>query len=109
MLAMPIGNKGHTLLLQCEDAIQMQELHFLAEDIRERANHYLQADYFKNVHLTLEESGKNCRGAKIAAQYRQAEVKLVKKCQKVSGKYLENMTKDSPVARCYAAFAGKSL
>lgn len=108
-MAIPLGSKGQTLVLRCDNAIQMQELHFLADDILERVNDFLQTIYFDKVHLTLAESGKNCLPDAIAKEPEPAAKPARRFARSASGKFLQEMAKDSPVARCYALFAGKKL
>lgn len=48
-----LGHKNGVLLLGVEDAMQMQEMCYQAEEIRIKCNEFLRADYFKSVRLEV--------------------------------------------------------
>ena len=109
-LAVPLGAKDDLLLLGAEDAMLLQELHFLAEDILERVNAFLEQDAFHHVRVSLSSEGKNCLlpGARPAAAEPQRISEPHGRKVKLDGRYLEQMDMNSPVARCYAIFVQKN-
>ncbi len=118
-IAIPLGSKGDVLLIMAQDAMQMQELHFQAEEVVERANAYLGCAYFRTARINLCETG----ASDFEIAQSQSQTALVEKTpaeqgqaipkrQKLpapSGKFLSEMDPNSPVARCYAKFAGKKF
>lgn len=97
--------RGAVLLLGAEDAMLLQELRFRGGEILARVNGFLGQAYFSEVRVSLplgrdepargsrEESGVEDEAAENPAQG-------------PSGIFLEGMDRTSPVARCYARFAG---
>lgn len=102
-IAVPLGSRGRVLVLAAASAIQMQELHFLGDELLERVNSYLGTNYFESVRPGLAESGKFCPIAAAPAEERRAPGC----CPGLSGEYLGFMDRSSPVAACYARFAGR--
>lgn len=112
-LAQPIGTQGKTLLIGAQNSIHMQELQFQGETILELVNAYLGSSYFEKVRFNVYRTGKICRCAaspavqgRFAPTRRQMRQRGARQMP-VSGKYLKDMDKLSPVARCYAAFCNK--
>ena len=52
-LAYPLGAKGNILLVGAEDNFVLQELSFLSPEILERANAFMETEYFAKVELGL--------------------------------------------------------
>lgn len=52
-LAFPLGAKGNTLLVGAEDNFVLQELSFAGPEILERANAFMETEYFVKVELGL--------------------------------------------------------
>lgn len=100
-MATPLGSRGRILLIRAEDAMQMQELHFLCEDLLARVNGFLGSEYFASVRLTLFGNGKICRVEEIRMQ---PEKKKPYENARLTGQFLAMMDKKSPVAACYARF-----
>lgn len=110
-MARPAGGKGKTLLIMAEDAMMLQDLLFYSEEILQKANEFIGHKYFDNVRgqlqdgrkmeitMEMEEPGPEPGELEAAPQSALA--------QKPNGKYLPSMEANSPVARCYALFAGK--
>lgn len=98
---------GAILLLGAKDSMLLQELHFRSEEILARVNGFLGQAYFSEVQVSLPLG----RSAPVRSR------KLEKLCTTVSdageqlpgpsGVFLDAMDRTSPVARCYARFAGQ--
>lgn len=97
--------QGAVLLLGAVDAMLLQELRFRAAEILARVNGFLGQAYFSEVRLSLP-LGRNepvrSRREEVPAGSEGGEVPV----NGPSGIYLEGMDRASPVARCYARFAG---
>lgn len=97
--------EGAVLLLGAEDAMLLQELHFRGEEILARVNGFLGHVYFSEVRVQLP-LGRNApvrtRRREKMTQRNDAEPAR----QGPSGIFLAAMDSASPVARCYARFAG---
>ena len=52
-LARPLGHRGKTLLIGCEDPVIMQELSYMAPDILEMVNAKFNEQVFDNVQFDL--------------------------------------------------------
>lgn len=101
-LAEPLGSKGSILLIKAEDALQMQELHFLCGELLEKANAFLGCEYFSSVRLTLFGDGKICRVEDVQISEKEEIVK--DNGVSLTGEFLAMMKKESPVAACYKRF-----
>lgn len=114
-LALPLGHHKDVLLVAACDNMVMQELQMQSDEILERVNAFMDGR-FKSVRLSLpmdrnvlkigqawdmdgfgnhEHDGSDVVEDPAGEQTRP------------SGIYLPEMDPDSPVARCYARFAGK--
>lgn len=97
---------GAVLLLGAEDAMLLQELRFRGEEILARVNGFLGQVYFSEVQVQLPlgraEPVHSRRNESRAAQCSEQDAPA----QGPSGIFLEAMDSASPVARCYARFAG---
>lgn len=115
-LAQPLGHhagrkpgtasagQGVTLLVGAEDAMLLQELRFRSAEILERVNGFLGMAYFCEVKVSLP-LGRNApeRSREPARTGVREEAGTA---PAASGVFLAGMDGDSPVARCYARFAG---
>lgn len=102
-LALPLGAKNDLLIIGAEDAMLLQELHFLGPDILERVNAFLQCDAFRDMKVMLASEGK-----KVPPQENPApaeDVQVPQQRVRLTGEFLKDMDLASPVARCYARFA----
>ena len=96
---------GAVLLLGAGDAMLLQELRFRGEEILTRVNGYLGNAYFSEVQVSLPLG----RGEPVRSRQ---QVQMTAKeeahppVQSPSGIFLDAMDRASPVARCYARFAG---
>ncbi|MGN0009325.1 MAG: DUF721 domain-containing protein [Desulfovibrionaceae bacterium] len=100
-MAWPLGHRERTLLIGGEDAMMLQELHFLKAEILERANGFLGRKYFLDAHVSLLLGRRplNVPPAPPAPQRRHRQ-----ELPPPSGKYLAQMDPASPVTRAYARF-----
>ena len=105
-LAWPLGHRNSTLLVGGEDAMVMQELSMLAGEMLERANAFMDAPFFTDVKVSLA-LGKNPLDS-IAAVPETRPRPVLEIGPPPTGSHLAEMDPQSPVARCYARFAGKS-
>lgn len=103
-LALPLKAHGDTLILGAEDAMTMQELHFLTGDILEQINAFLQFNAFTQVKVLLAKEGRNFPQAKKSAPPATPTSEHAHSRQPLSGKFLKQMDPTSPLARCYARF-----
>lgn len=113
-LAQPLGHHGEgkgspapgraALLLAAEDAMLLQELRFRGEEILERVNGFLGQVYFCEVKVSLplgRSAPVRSREPLTAPAQEEAEREPAAR-----GVFLAGMDGNSPVARCYARFAG---
>ena len=105
--AVPDGTApGAVLLLGTEDAMLLQELRFRGEEILARVNGFLGQAYFSEVQVSLP------LGRNEPVRSRRVERRVGDQAadegpvQGPSGIFLQGMDRTSPVARCYARFAG---
>lgn len=99
------GNHEELLILCAENSLQLQNLQFMAEEARARANAYLGSEYFTSVRVSLYGADKKRSRREVrpvaAPQGRTGPQSAA------IGKFLEEMDMRSPVARCYSVFAGR--
>lgn len=113
-MAIPLGAQKNTLILGAEDAIQMQEIHFLCSDILQKVNAFLKTEYFHETRINLvsqQEKIADCaHPANLDQNLEGAETAFIHPPQesKATGIFLHKMNLSSPVARCYAKFAKKT-
>ncbi len=100
-LSWPLGHKDGILFVGGEDAMSVQELTFMHDEIIERANTFMDSIFFVSikVRLSLDKTPLD-EAANIPAPQR----KHVCFGQALSGKYLKDMDPESAVAQCYARF-----
>lgn len=103
-LGMPLGSHKQILLLGAENGMQMQEISFRAREFLDAANAYLQCEYFREMKVALSR-GASRKKKKVAFPRRSEKSSI----SRPSGKFLAGMDMTSPVARCYALFAGKTI
>lgn len=96
---------GAVLLLGTEDAMLLQELRFRGEEILARVNGFLGQAYFSEVQVSLP-LGRNEPVRSRREECRVEDQAAENPVQGPSGIFLEGMDRTSPVARCYARFAG---
>ena len=99
-LAWPLGERKGVLLIGGEDAMIMQELAMMRDEILERANAFMDERFFTDVHVSLS-LGKRPLDCLTPPPSRGREPKVL---PKLDGSALRAADPDSPAARCYAAF-----
>jgi len=99
-LAKPLGERKSVLLVGGEDAMVMQELVMMRDEILERANAFMDDRFFTDMHVGLS-LGKRPLGG-LTPLLRGQSPKIL---PKLNGSALrEAADPDSPAVRCYAAF-----
>ncbi len=101
-IANPLGYDGGILLIGAEDAMSAQDLSYMTYEILERANAFMEREFFKTVRVSLN-LGQTALSEAVKFQgmnYTPPKAPA----PKLNGKYLQNMTNDSAVARCYARY-----
>jgi len=99
-LAWPLGERKGVLLIGGEDALVMQELVMMRDEILERANAFMDAIFFADVHVSLSLGKRPLDGLAPPPPRRRAPEIL----PKLDGTALRGVDPDTPAARCYAAF-----
>ena len=99
-LAWPLGEHKGVLLVGGEDAMAMQELVMMRDEILERANAFMDERFFTEVHVSLS-LGKRPLDGLMLPPARERGPKIL---PKLDGSALRWADPDSPVAHCYAAF-----
>ncbi len=105
-IAWPLGYKDGVLLVGGEDATSVQELSFMSMEILERANAFMEKDFFTDVKVRLS-LDKTPLHEVVKIQNNVEPLPFVKG-PKLSGKYLNEMPSDSPLASCYAKYVERS-
>ena len=98
-LAWPLGERKGVLLVGGEDAMAMQELVMMRDEILERVNAFMDEGFFTEVHVSLS-LGKR----PLDALTPPASERTPKILPKLDGSALRGADPDSPAAVCYAAF-----
>lgn len=99
-LSHPLGHNEDVLLVGADDAMAMQELSLLSQEILERANEHMGESFFTRVSVRL------MQGRPDLARQRRAAAPpptLPPYTPRRVGKYLGSFDPDSPVTQCYAA------
>ena len=99
-LAWPLGERKGVLLVGGEDAMAMQELVMMRDEMLERANAFMDERFFTEVHVSLG-LGKRPLGG-LTPLF--AHERGPKTLPKLDGSALRWADPNSPAARCYAAF-----
>lgn len=97
------GSHGETLILEAENALQLQNLQFLAEEVREKANAFLGEEYFSSARVSLYGPSRKPQKAPEKSQADRPEGSE-HSASALTGSFLAEMDMRSPVARCYARF-----
>lgn len=103
-LARPLGHKDRTLLVGAEDGMAMQELSLLAEEMRDRANAFMGNEFFSKVRVSLPQGKPDLARERRERPEPEAPPPPV---PAASGDLLGVLPPDSPVGRCYAAYAAR--
>ena len=99
-LAWPLGERKGVLLVGGEDAMVMQELVMMRDELLERANAFMDERFFTDVHVSLS-LGKRPLDGLAPPPSRVPGPKIL---PRLDGSALRGADHDSPAARCYAAF-----
>jgi len=99
-LAWPLGERKGVLLIGGEDAMVMQELAMMRHEILERANAFMDENFFTDVHVSLS-LGKNPLDGLTPPPSRGRAPQIL---PRLDGSALRGFDPDSSAARCYAAF-----
>jgi len=98
-LAWPLGEHKGVLLVGGEDAMAMQELVMMRDEILERANAFMDERFFTEVHVSLSLGKRPLDGLMLPSRERAPKI-----LPKLDGVALWGAEPDSPAARCYTAF-----
>ena len=99
-LAWPLGERKGALLVGGEDAMIMQELAMMRDEILERANAFMDERFFTDLHVSLS-LGKRPLDGLLPPPSRERDPKPL---PELDGSALRAAAPDSAIARCYAAF-----
>ncbi len=100
-ISLPLGHRDHRLEVGCEDSMAMQELSYLRAELLERANSFMESQYFSDVKITLVLDRQALWQPDAADTTSPEPVPFEGTCL---GTYLDEMDPDSPIARCYRSF-----
>jgi hypothetical protein len=107
-LAHPLGGRNGILLIGAEDTMLAQELQFQSGELLERANAFLEQDYFTAVKISLcmGRQALNTRESSCMPAQRGWRSMRAPRQEPAHahGKYLEKMNPASVVARAYSRF-----
>lgn len=107
-LGFPLGHKETVLHIGVDDSMALQDLSMQKEDILERVNDFMEADFFDDVAITLMQ-GKRDLSRPEETRSAPAPVTdsppawLPEEERPDVGKLLGKIPPDSPIARCYEA------
>lgn len=102
-LARPLGHKESTLLVGAEDAMALQELSMQVPEILERVNAFMDQDFFRKVRVMLMQDHPDLARPREKREYVAPPLPPGPSI----GAHLGRMNPDSPVTRCYQAWAGR--
>jgi len=99
-LARPMGERKGVLLVGGEDAMVMQELVMMRDEILQRANAFMDNRFFTDMHVGLSLGKRPLDGLAPPLCGRASKI-----LPKLNGSALHEVVDlDSPAARCYAVF-----
>lgn len=102
-LAFPLGHKGDVLIIGADDVMAMQELSLQSMEILERANAFMDSEFFRQVKVNLmqgQQALTRPRPRRPDSPIRPAPPPKPTRLGGLVGK----LTPDSPVTRCYEAY-----
>ncbi len=103
-LGSPLGAKNGVLFVGAEDGMSVQDLSYMSCEILERANAFMESEFFKDVKVRLSLDKENLQDVVQKHSVTYTVQRLEIEGEKLSGEYLKDMDKESAVARCYARF-----
>lgn len=99
-LSHPLGHNDDVLLVGADDAMAMQELSLLSQEILERANEHMGEAFFARVTVRLMQGRPDlARPRRAPAPPRPRPLYTPRRV----GRHLGSFDPDSPVTRCYEA------
>ena len=107
-LAIPLGVRQHSLLIGGEDAMALQELSLMAEEILERANAFMGTAHFSEVRVSLPQGKPDLRACPHPDTPFPAAAPPLPWGPPLTGDLLGAFSPDNPAARCYAAYVAAS-
>ena len=99
-LAFPLGHKDATLLIGADDNMSMQELSLQSVEILERANAFMDSDFFRQVKVALMQGQRDLSRKRAQAPYVPFRVPKPPRLGGLAGK----LDPQSPVTRSYEAY-----
>jgi hypothetical protein len=103
LLAVPLGHRDRRLLVGAEDGMAMTELGFLREEMVARANAFFEKPWFEECQIMALQGRKGLDRPPEADEG--VPPPAPRPVERPTGRWLAEMDPDSPVARCYRAFA----
>lgn len=107
-LAIPLGVRQHCLLIGGEDAMALQELSLMAEEILERVNAFMGTAHFGEVRVSLPQGKPDLRTCPHPDTPPPATASPLPWGPPLTGSLLGTLAADTPAARCYAAYVAAS-
>lgn len=107
-LAIPLGVRQHSLLIGGEDAMALQELSLMAEEILERVNAFMGTAHFSEVRVSLPQGKPDLRTCPHPDTPPPDAAPPLPWGPPLTGSLLDASTADNPAARCYAAYVAAS-
>ena len=102
-LAFPLGHKDHTLLIGADDSMAMQELSLQSVEILERANAFMDSDFFNQVKVVLMQGQQDLARPRPRRPDTPLRPVPPPKPPRL-GSLLGRLDPQSPVTRCYEAY-----
>lgn len=100
-LGFPIGHKDATLLIGAEDSMAMQELFMQSAEILERANAFMDSNFFERVRVVLLQGKRPLNEKRSVRPRHRLRRANPPRPPRLGGLQLPP---DSPVAECYKAY-----
>jgi len=105
-MAVPLGHRDRRLLVGAEDGMAMTELGFLREEIVARANAFFERPWVRECQIQALQGRKGLDRPLDEDGWEVPPAPAPAPADRPTGRWLSEMDPDSPVARCYRAFAG---
>ena len=102
-LAFPLGHKDDILLIGAEDTMAMQELFLQSPEILERANAFMDSEFFLHVKVSLMQGQRDLSRQRPRRPHSPLAPVPPPKPARL-GALLGKLNPDSPVTRCYQAY-----
>ena len=99
-LAFPIGHKDAILLIGADDTMSMQELSLQSVEILERANAFMDSDFFRQVKVALMQGQRDLSRKRLSPPQTIPRPARPPRLGGLSGK----LDPESPVTRSYEAY-----